>query len=184
MTRALVLVAFVACSHPPRPPMHTTDCSAAIAGFASGDPAQFRPLPSTCTLAEVSATLKSLETETRGVLGEGNNTMRLRWFASAAIPQILVWIDSAGHVVRLDADMPPSGSVDAYIKALGQPEQRLDYKWRSSTLANGELVWLTHGVSTVGAPNGNGLIRAGVFVPANLADYRARLRFIDDNVED
>ncbi len=43
---------------------------------------------------------------------------------------------------------------------------------------------LARGVSAVGAPNGQGLIRAGVFVPASLADYRAKLRFIDANVED
>jgi hypothetical protein len=164
--------------------MHTNDCSIAIAGFASGDPSQFLPLPASCTLADVGAHLQSLDTATHGELGEASHPTEIRWFSSAALPKILVWFDAAGHVIRLDADMPPSGSVAAYVKALGEPEHRLDYKWRASTLERGELVWLAHGVAMVAAPNGNGLIRAAVFVPANLADYRAKLRFVEGDETD
>src|SRR4051812_18610411 len=82
--RRMIRVAFLAlvatsCSHPPSAPVHTNDCTAAIAGFASGDAARFRPLPTTCTLADVQRTLRSLDTTTRGTLARRTDAMTIHW---------------------------------------------------------------------------------------------------------
>ena len=121
MMRLAVVIALIAGCPAPTPPMPTSDCSAAIAAFASADPAQFRPLPATCTLDDVAHTLHSLDTSTRGMLAKRSEAVTIRWFSSNKLPEIHAWIDARGHVVLLDARTPP-GTADAYVKALGKPD--------------------------------------------------------------
>jgi hypothetical protein len=184
--RAALLALTLACSPPPTSrhmPPAQTECSAAITGFASGDPAQLRPLPATCTLSDVAAALHSLDTDSRGVLAERKSLMTIRWFSSPKFPKILAWLDERGHVVLLDAVYPP-GDANVYVRALGAPEHRLDYKWRGDVLQGAELVWPSHGAVVVTSPEVKGIIRIAVFAPTTLDDYQANLRFVDIETTD
>jgi hypothetical protein len=175
---ALFALVATSCSHPASPPMHTNDCTAAIAGFASGDAARFHPLPTTCTLADVQRTLRSLDTTTRGTLAHRTNPMTIHWFASERLPEIHAWFDPGGHLVLLDADNPP-GSAEAFTAALGPPDHRLDYPWHASTIANGELLWLARGVVVIADAGAKVVRRVGVFAPTTLEAYQANVQFAD-----
>jgi hypothetical protein len=178
MRFVLVAAVLAGCSHPPRPPMTTSDCAVAIQGFASADPARFRALPRTCTLDDVNRALHPLGSTSVGMLAHRNERMTIHWFSSEKLPEIHAWVDAAGHVVLLDADTPP-GSADAYVSALGAPEVRLDYRWHASVLKQAEMLWLGRGTVVVADPGVKGLVRVGVFAPASLEDYKAQLQFVD-----
>src|SRR5260221_5361221 len=117
--------------------MSTSECAAAIAGFASAEPSRLRALPASCTIEDVSLVLHSLDTSTRGMLAKRDDAMTIRWFSSDKLPEIHAWVDASGHVVLLDAQWPPA-TAEQYLKALGQPDHKLDYQWRGSPLAGGE----------------------------------------------
>ena len=97
--------------------------------------------------------------------------------------EILVWLDGQGHIVLLDAVYPP-GDADAYVKALGAPEQRLDYRWRNDVLTEAEMVWPSRGAVVVASPDVKGIIRVAAFAPTTLDDYKASLRFVDIQTDD
>jgi len=156
--------------------MSSADCTDAVAGFASADPTRLRPLPATCTLDDVTKTLHSLDARSRGELA--GRTVAIHWFSSENLPKIHAWVDDTGHVVLLDADWPP-GPADAFISALGPPEQKLDYEWRGSPLERAELLWPSRGAVMVSSDQVKGVIRIGVFAPTSLDDYKARLRYVD-----
>ena len=179
MIRAgFVLVLVASCSHPPTPPKHTNDCTAAITGFASADPARFRPLPAACTLADVQHALRDLHTTTRGSLAHRSDPMTIHWFASERLPEIHAWFDPGGHLVLLDADHPPGAAGD-FARALGPPDHRLDYAWHASTLEKGEMLWLARGVVAVENPGVQGLLRVGIFAPTSLEAYQQNVQFAD-----
>jgi hypothetical protein len=158
--------------------MTTTDCAVAITGFASADPARFRALPATCTLADVNRALHPLGSTTVGMLAHRDERMTIHWFSSEKLPEIHAWVDAAGHVVLLDADTPP-GTAEAYVAAFGQPEARLDYRYKASVLKQAEMLWLRRGALVVADPGVKGLVRVGVFAPASLEQYKAQLQFVD-----
>jgi len=178
MIRAGFVLALASCSHPPSPPMHTNDCTAAITAFASADPARFRPLPASCTLADVQHALRQLDTTTRGTLAHRNDPMTIHWFASEQLPEIHAWFDPSGHLVLLDADRPP-GTLEAFTKAFGPPDHRLDYPWHATTIEKGELLWLARGVVVIQKPEVAGLLRAGIFAPTTLEAYQQNVQFAD-----
>src|SRR5258708_5708290 len=104
--------------------------------------------------------------------------MTINWLSSPKLPKSLAWLDDRGHLVLLDAVYPP-GDVEAYVKALGAPQHRLDYKWRNDVLQGAEMVWPSRGAVVVASPDVKGLIRVAVFAPTTLDDYKANLRFVD-----
>ena len=173
----------IGCSHPKGPRKPMTDCSAAISAFASADPTRVRGLPATCTLADVSAVLTAQTGSSRGDLGTDGPAYDIRFFSSARLEQIRVWIDERGTVAFIDAENPP-GTHDAFIAALGEPEARLDYVWGNVTLKNAELVWPGKGVVLVAGSGVKGIVRLGVFAPSTLAVYEARLRYNGEDISD
>lgn len=173
-----VLLALAACSHPQRPAMPKSDCIAAIEAFASAEPARLRALPASCTIADVTAALRSLDATSRGMLGKRSAALAVHYFAADQLPEIHAWADADGRVVLLDADRPP-GSAAAYTTALGEPDARLDYPWKGSPLAQAEHVWAARGAVVVASPSVTGVLRVGVFAPTTLADYEAQLRYLD-----
>lgn len=160
------------------------ECRAAIEGFASADPARLVPLPNGCTLADARAVLHSLDAESRGQIGEQPTmAFAIHYFSSDKLPQLSVWVDRDDRVILIDADRPPV-SAEAYLRVFGEPEARLDYAWRGATLERGEHVWPARGVVVVASPDVTGVVRVGVFAPTTLADYRAKLRYIDIETDD
>ena len=174
----VALVILVSCSHPPKPPMSSNDCTDAIAGLASADPARMRPLPATCTVDDVTKTLHSLDTRSFGTLAQRKDRVAIHWFSSERLPKIHAWVDEAGHVLLLDAEWPPA-PIEDYVKVLGPHEHTLDYQWRGDPLKDAERVWLGRGVVVVSSPAVKGVLRVGVFAPTTLEDYKANLQFID-----
>ena len=161
MMRVLTpLVILASCWHPPAPGP-TSDCSAAIAAFASADPARFRPLPASCTLDDDARTLHSLDTTTRGMLAKRSQAVTIRWFSSDKLPEIHAWIDASGYVVLLDADTPP-GTAAAYMTALGKPDHELDDAYRGNTLEGAEKLWLSRGTVVVASPHSHHLVDSGL----------------------
>lgn len=177
-----LLLLVVGCSHPIRPSKPMTDCRAAIAAFASADPAQIRGLPATCTLADVSDVLTSLDASSRGALGPNSGPFDVRYYKSEKLPQIAAWIDGTGNLALLDTESPP-GAEAAYLAALGEPEARLDYAWAGTMLAHAELVWPGRGVLVIASSGVRGVVRVGVFAPTSLAEYESKLRYKDIETE-
>lgn len=163
--------------------MTMTDCHAAIEAFASADPAKLRAIPQSCTLADVTAILRSKGASSNGTLGKGRATgLAVHHFASEKLPDIHAWVDPKGHVVLLDADGPPALKA-AYLQALGEPESRLDYKWRGAKLAGAEQLWLARGIVVVAVGDEATTMRVGVFAPTTLAEYEAQLRYVDSETD-
>jgi hypothetical protein len=178
MRSVLFGILLTACSHPRGPAKPMTDCRAAIDAFASADPTKLRALPATCTLADATGALTSLDATSNGMLGTRDHGIEIHYFSSAKLKQIRVWVDPAGKVVLLDTEWPP-GAETAYLGALGDPEARLDYMWKGSARDKAELVWPSRGALVVAMSGVNGVHRVGVFAPTTLADYEASLRYVD-----
>ncbi|HEY1816547.1 MAG TPA: hypothetical protein VGG74_29575 [Kofleriaceae bacterium] len=117
------------------------------------------------------------------MLADRKALMTIKWFSSAKLPKILVWLDARGHIVLLDAVYPP-GDAAAYVKALCTPEHRLDYQWRNDVLTGAEMVWPSRGAVVVASPDVKGIIRVAAFAPTTLDDYKASLRFVDIQTDD
>jgi hypothetical protein len=166
----------------PTPPT-TNECRSAIEAFASADPTRLSALPASCTLDDVSAVLRSRGASSNGTLGKGRSTgLLVHHFAADKLPEIHAWVDRKGQVVLLDADRPPAPKAD-YVKALGEPETRLDYKWRGSKLAGAEQLWLARGILLVAVGDEAKAMRIGVFAPTTLAEYEAQLRYVDSETD-
>ena len=163
--------------------MSSSECTDAIAGFASGDPARLRPLPASCTLDDVKRTLKSLDASSNGMLAQRKDRVVVHWFSSERLAKIHAWVDEQGHLVLLDAEWPPTAAAD-YERVLGTPEHKLDYQWRGDVLQQAELVWLTRGAVVVASPNVKGVLRVGIFAPTTLDDYKTNLQFVDIEDDD
>lgn len=194
--RLVLFAILIGCGHPPKqtpampsssPPPPTapadaaalTECQRAIAGFASADPTRLGPLPASCTVADVSAVLRSRGGTSRGVLGKGRATgLTVHHFASDRLPEIQVWVDASGKVVLIDADGPP-GERQAWLDALGAPETMLDYRFRRGALKDAEKLWLSRGIVVIAVTGAPAVKRFGVFAPTTLADYEANLRYAD-----
>lgn len=183
MRAALVLFLLTACSHPRGPAKPMTDCRAAIEAFGSADPTKLRPLPGTCTLADVKAALTSLDAASNGMLGTRDHGVDVHYFSSAKLPRIRAWVDPKGIVVLVDAEWPPASEAD-YVAALGAPESRLDYEWRHVSHPQAEQVWPSRGALVVAMEGVKGVHRVGVFAPTTLADYEANMRYIDIETDD
>jgi hypothetical protein len=179
---AAVLIV-TSCSHPKGPAMPQSDCTRAIEGFASAEPARLHSLPTTCTLDDVKATLHATDATARGSLGTSSDWVNIYWFTSDKLKKIRAWVDQRGHVILLDAEYPP-GSADDYIHALGEPDKKLDYPWNNVTVPAGEHVWLRSGATIVAnAEYIKGVLRVGVFAPGiSLEQYEKSVRYTE--VED
>lgn len=155
--------------------MVRSDCRDAIEAFVNGDFARVHGLPAGCGLAELRAVLEPSAGEANGNLGEPTSPRTIRYFHSAKQREIVRAWFAGDRLTLIDVDFPTSDSIAAYVAALGEPEARLDYPWQDIVVERGEYVWPARGVVAAASAK---VIRAGLFAPGTLADYRRDARYI------
>lgn len=187
MRRLLASLVFViGCSHPQRPAMSQSECTLAIEGFASADPARLRGLPTTCTVDDVKAGLHSLDATSRGILASRDKAVTVHYFSSPKLQRIRAWVDdTTGRVLLLDTEWPPV-SEDAYKHVLGKPEVSLGYPWHGNEMPDAELLWLERGIVIVANPKFlDAVLRVAVFAPGlSLDAYKQSVRYVDTDTTD
>jgi hypothetical protein len=169
MRLALAFVAACGTPHPKGAQMGRQDCRQAIAAFVHGDPATFRGLPDGCTAADVDLVAGSAT----GYLGEPTSSRTIRFVTD----DIRAWFDG-DRLVRVDREYPPAPSWQAYVAPLGEPEVKLPFRWTNLELPDVEWVWPSRGIVVAAKADPGVILRAGIFVPGTLADYRREARFV------
>jgi hypothetical protein len=159
----------------------SSSCAESIAALASGDLGRVHGLPASCTLADVATTLAPLDGEGLSALGEPPVDHRIHYFRGPRLSELVeVWL-AGDRVALVDIERPmtPRGW-QAFVEPLGPPEARLDYTWSKLVLPGAEWVWPSRGIVAVVKENVGLVLRAGVFVPGTLADYRRTARYAPD----
>jgi hypothetical protein len=151
-----------------------TPCQSVIAGFASADPAQMRPLVDGCTYADGAAFSPS-EASAVGSLGFPSRALKVQYLVSTRLPRIRVW-SIANKIEMLDVDEPPGIAAD-YLKVFGEPEAKLDYVWGDVPMQQSELVWPSKGLVVIAGEGVKVIVRAAIFVPTTLELYKRLLRY-------
>ena len=154
-----------------------SECASEVKAFLEKRFAQLRGLPAACRLDDVATELGGRAAPDGGWLGEQG---RQASFRAAVVPgyadPIRVWYDQ-GALLMLYADFPePPGGWTALRAALGTPEAKLDYRWDVVTVAGGEWVYPSRGLSVFLTPSLDRVVQIADFTPTSLTAYRRSLR--------
>jgi hypothetical protein len=154
-----------------------SDCASEVRAFLGKRFAELHGLPPACRLDDVATALGGPAASDTGWLGEQPRraSFRMAVVAGYADP-IRIWHDQGG-LVMLDAEYPAApGGWPALRAALGAPDAKLDYRWGVVTVAGGEWVYLSRGLSVFLTPALDTVVRVAAFAPTSLAAYRQTLR--------
>ena len=161
-----------------------SDCAAEVRAFLEKRFAQLRGLPAACRVDDVATELGGRAALDSSCLGEQR---RQASFQVAVVPgftdPIRVWYDQGG-LLMLYADFPePPGGWTALRAALGSPEAKLDYRWGVVTVAGGEWVYPSRGLSVFLTPALDRVVQIADFAPTSLTAYRRSLRPMSEEEE-
>ncbi|MDX2152672.1 MAG: hypothetical protein SFV54_18165 [Bryobacteraceae bacterium] len=153
------------------------DCPATLERFRDRDFRDWHGLPP-CRWQDAA----SLFTPVGSGPGSGRlgNSLQ-RFFRVVETPgyaRTQVWLD--GDSVIAVEGQRPRGAVDT--SGLGEPDAKLDAAWDVLSLAKGEHVWASRGLSILSKPNGT-VLRVMAFAPVPLREYIETLRPISGSRE-